>query len=255
MTQNNKIIELKNVWVSFEGQIVLEDINLSIRKEDFLGIIGPNGAGKTTLLRLILGLIQSDRGEVLVFGRQPKDARKFIGYVPQTTVFDKEFPISAWEVVLLGRLNQVGWLRRFNPEDKKFAEEALKTVGMWHLKDKQIGQLSGGQRQRIFIARAITQNPKLLILDEPTASVDKPMQVGVYDLLEKLKKEMTIILVSHDIGAVASFVNKIACLNRKLFYHDSKEITAEHLEAVYECPVDLIAHGVPHRILKEHKHP
>ena len=255
MTSNNKIIELKNVWVSFEDQVVLEDINLSIRKEDFLGIIGPNGAGKTTLLKLILGLIQPDRGEVLVLGRQPKDARKFIGYVPQTTVFDKEFPINVWEVVLLGRLNQVGWLRRFNPKDKKLAEEALKTVGMWHLKDKQIGQLSGGQRQRVFIARALTQNPKLLILDEPTASVDKPMQVGVYDLLEELKKEMTIILVSHDIGAVASFVNKIACLNRKLFYHDSKEITAEHLEVVYECPVDLIAHGVPHRILKEHKHP
>jgi len=255
MTQNNKIIELKNIWVSFEEQVVLEDINLTIRKEDFLGIIGPNGAGKTTLLKLILGLIKPNRGEVLVLGRQPKDARKFIGYVPQTTVFDKEFPISVWEVVLLGRLNQVGWLRRFNSEDRKFAEEALKTVGMWHLKDRQIGQLSGGQRQRVFIARALTQNPKLLILDEPTASVDKPMQVGVYDLLEKLKKEMTIILVSHDIGAVASFVNKIACLNRKLFYHDSKEITAEHLEAVYECPVDLIAHGVPHRILKEHKHP
>jgi len=255
MTLNNKIIELKNVWVSFEDQIVLEDINLSIRKEDFLGVIGPNGAGKTTLLKLILGLIKPDRGEVLVLGRQPKDARKFIGYVPQTTVFDKEFPISVWEVVLLGRLNQVGWSRRFSQEDKKMTEEALKTVQMWNLKDRQIGQLSGGQRQRVFIARALVQSPKLLILDEPTASVDKPMQVGVYDLLEKLKKEMTIILVSHDIGAVASFVNKIACLNRKLFYHDSKEITAEHLEAVYECPVDLIAHGVPHRILKEHKHP
>ena len=255
MTLNNKIIELKNVWVSFEDQIVLEDINLSIRKEDFLGVIGPNGAGKTTLLKLILGLIKPDRGEVLVLGRQPKDARKFIGYVPQTTVFDKEFPISVWEVVLLGRLNQVGWSRRFSQEDKKMTEEALKTVQMWNLKDRQIGQLSGGQRQRVFIARALVQSPKLLILDEPTASVDKPMQVGVYDLLEKLKKEMTIILVSHDIGAVASFVNKIACLNRKLFYHDSKEIPAEHLEAVYECPVDLIAHGVPHRILKEHKHP
>lgn len=255
MTAENRIVELKNVWLSLENQVVLEDINLSIGPGDFLGIIGPNGAGKTTLLKIILGLIKPDRGEVLVFGRPPKDARKFLGYVPQTTFFDKEFPISVEEVVLLGRLSQIGSLRRFNREDKRIAEEALKTVGIWPLKDRQIGQLSGGQRQRVLIARALTQNPKLLILDEPISSVDKPMQIGVYELLEKLKKEMTIILVSHDIGAVSTFVNKIACLNRKLFYHDSKEITAEHLEAVYQCPVDLIAHGVPHRILKEHKHP
>jgi zinc transport system ATP-binding protein len=144
-------------------------------------------------------------------------------------------------------------VRRYNRGDKTAAEKALARVGMWDYRNKQIGRLSGGQQQRIFIARALVAEPKLLLLDEPTASIDPTMQTEFYELLEELKKSLTIIMVSHDIGAVSVYVDKLACLNRQLYYHGSKEITPEILEATYKCPVQLIAHGtVPHRVLKEH---
>jgi len=246
------VADLKDIAVRFEGQTILEDINLIIHSNDFLGIIGPNGGGKTTLLKVILGLIKPQRGRLRILGVTPKKARRNIGYVPQVSLFDRNFPISVWEVVLLGRLGKGGLCRTFNENDRKVTEDALKQVNMYDDRHLQIGRLSEGQKQRVFIARALTKNPQLLLLDEPTASIDKPMQEGLYELLQRLQKEMTIVLVSHDIGAVSTLVNKIACLNRTLFYHDSKEITAQHLESVYHCPVDLIAHGVPHRVLKEH---
>jgi len=133
------------------------------------------------------------------------------------------------------------------------AEKALARVGMEDYRNKQIGRLSGGQQQRAFVARALVAEPKLLLLDEPTASIDPAMQAEFYELLGELKKSLTIVMVSHDIGAVSVYVDKIACLNRQLYYHGSKEITSEILEATYKCPVQLIAHGtVPHRVLKEH---
>jgi len=117
---------------------------------------------------------------------------------------------------------------------------------------KSLKEVSGGELQRVFIARALVLEPKLLLLDEPTASVDTAMQTEFYQILDRLRQNMAIVLVSHDIGAVSVYVDKIACLNRRLFYHDSKEISPEELEAVYGCPVDLIAHGVPHRVLRRH---
>ena len=152
----------------------------------------------------------------------------------------------------MGRLGHARHFERYSEEDKKAVLNALGRMEIRDLKDSQIGKLSGGQQQRVFISRALAAKPKLLLLDEPTASVDTPMQTELYELLERLKQRMASILVSHDIGAVSTYVDKIACLNRKLFYHNSKEITTEDLEATYKCPIDLIAHGVPHRVLKEH---
>lgn len=249
-----EIVKLQDVWVYYEDNVcALEKVNLSIYKEDFLGIIGPNGGGKTTLLKVILGLVKPSRGQVKVLGDIPEKNRKFIGYVPQNILFDKEFPVSVWDVVLMGRLGQRGYFRRYNQEDKEKALDALKKVGMLEFKDKQIGKLSGGEQQRVFVARALVTEPRLLLLDEPMASIDPPMRAEFYALLEKLRKQMAIVLVSHDLSAVSIYVNKIACLNRRLFYHGSKEITAEEIEAAYQCPIELIAHGVPHRVLKEHK--
>lgn len=248
---NEEIINLKNVWVYLNDVSALEDVTLSVGQNDFLGIIGPNGGGKTTLLKAILGLIKPDKGEINVFGKSPKEGRKFIGYLPQYTLFDPNFPINVFDVVLMGRYN--GAFRNYSMEDKKSVTNALKTVDMLKFKDRQIGRLSGGQMQRVFVARAITREPKLLLLDEPMASIDPEMQKSFYELLSRLKKKMAIVLVTHDIGVVSTYVEKIACLNRRLFYHGSTEGGLKGLEKVYQCPIELIAHGMPHRVLGNHK--
>ena len=250
---DKEVVRLEDVWVQYNGVPILEGINLAIEQDDFLGIIGPNGGGKTTLLKIILGLISPSRGKVSVLGKPPEKSRSKIGYVPQHNLFDRDFPISVGDVVLMGRYGKSGLFRRYSSEDRRATQDALQTVGMLDYKERQMGKLSGGELQRIFIARALVAEPKLLLLDEPTASVDPAMQTEFYELLEKLKRQMAIVLVSHDISAVSIYVDKLACLNRQLHYHGSKEITPEILEATYKCPVQMIAHGlVPHRVLKEH---
>ena len=252
---DKEAIRLNGVWVYYDGVPVLEDVSLAIAEHDFLGIIGPNGGGKTTLLKVILGLITPTRGQVSVLGQSPERSHHQIGYVPQYSLFDRDFPISVWETVLMGRWRQNGLFKRYGEEDKKAVYQALQTLGMLDYQKQQVGKLSGGEQQRVFIARALVSEPKLLLLDEPTASVDSAIQSEFYELLADLKQRVTIVLVSHDISAVSIHVDKIACLNRRLFYHGSKEVSAETLESTYACPVQMIAHGtVPHRVLKEHSH-
>lgn len=249
-----EVVKLEDVWVFYDGMPALEGVNLSINQGDFLGIIGPNGGGKTTLLKVILGLVKPSRGKVKVLGTSPDRGRRSVGYVSQYSLFDRDFPISVWDVVLMGRLERAGLFKRYGEGDRTAAIQTLQTVGMLDLKDQQIGKLSGGQLQRVFIARALLTEPRLMLLDEPMASVDTVMQTEFYELLERLKQRMAIVLVSHDIGAVSVYVDKIACLNHQLFYHGSKEISPEVLEATYKCPVQMIAHGtVPHRVLREHQ--
>ncbi|MDD3043471.1 MAG: ABC transporter ATP-binding protein [Methanosarcinaceae archaeon] len=249
-----KVIEMKDVWVRYGNQIILEAVNLDLDKPGgLLGIIGPNGGGKTTFLKILLGLLEPYRGSVKLFGKTPEKSRDLVGYVPQYKGFDYDFPISVWEVVLTGRLSHAGFLKRYGQEDKGAALKALETVEMLEFKDRQIGQLSGGQRQRVLIARALASHPKLLLLDEPDSGLDPHMQDELYRLLGRLKKDMAIVMVTHDLSAVSVYVDKIACLNRKLHYHNSKEIPVEDLEATYQCPVELIAHGIPHRVLGRHK--
>ena len=249
-----EIVRLDNVWVYYDGMPVLEEVNLSIKTDDFIGIIGPNGGGKTTLLKVILGLIKPGSGKVTVMGQTPEKGRKYIGYISQHNLFDRDFPINVLDVVLMGRYGKAGPFRRYTEEDREIAMDALKSVGMPDYRNRQIGRLSGGEQQRVFIARALVTNPRLLLLDEPTASIDPNMQAEFYELIDSLKQRMAIVLVSHDISAVSIYVDNIACLNRQLFYHGSKEISADELEKTYHCPIQLIAHGaVPHRVLKEHK--
>ncbi len=250
---NNNIVELKNVSVSLDGQIILEDINFTLKEKEFLTIIGPNGGGKTTILKIILGLIKPDNGSISVFGTNPcksTSAGKFIGYLPQHINSDLKFPVNVFDVVLIGRYN--GLFKRYSEEDKQKVTEALKITGMENFKDRQIGKLSGGQMQRVFLARALVRDPKLLLLDEPTASADPEMQQSFYKLIKELNEKMAIVIVTHDVSAVLQYGKSVACVNRKLYYHGEKEGAIGKLQEAYKCPIELIAHGVPHRVLQDH---
>lgn len=245
-------LELRDVSLALRGTPILEDVSLTVAPRDYLAILGPNGSGKTTLLKVVLGILKPDRGSVRVFGSRPSEARGRIGYVPQRFDFDRDFPIRVRDVVLMGRLATRGGWRPFTAEDRGAARAMLERVEMESYAQAPIGTLSGGQLQRVLIARALAQHPDLLLLDEPTASLDERIEHSVWDLLEELSHEMTVILVSHDIGAISRYVRSVACLNRRLYGHPSKQLTNEILEATYGCPVDLLAHGHPHRVLDPH---
>jgi zinc transport system ATP-binding protein len=247
-------IELKNISAGYGNDTVIENINCNIYDGDFFGIIGPNGGGKSTLLKIILGLLNPTKGNIKIYGKPSKIGRRNIGYVPQYSEYDKQYPISVWDVVLMGRRSIRGFHPLYSSDDKKATIEALKKVNMLEYKKRHIRKLSGGQRQRVFIARALVSIPKILLLDEPTASIDKDLQINFYNLLKELNKNVTILLVTHDIGVISSYVNRVACLTHFMFTpDDEKMISKEMLEKTYSCPVDLIAHGVPHRVFDDHK--
>lgn len=247
----NNAIEINNLHVSLNGINVLQDINLSVVKGDFLGIIGPNGGGKSTLLKTMVGLIKPDYGSIKIMGLDVKKGRRYIGYVPQYAFFDRNFPISVEEVVLLGRLGKRNGFK-YSKQDYEIVSRVLKRVEIYDLRNRQIGELSGGERQRVLVARALAFEPQILLLDEPTASIDERFEADFYELLKELNREITILLISHDLSAVSRYVKNIACLNRTLYHQEGKEISPEVIEKMYSCPVDLIAHGVPHRVLKPH---
>ncbi|KYK34091.1 MAG: ABC transporter [Theionarchaea archaeon DG-70-1] len=244
-----EIVTLENVSAHLDHIPVLEDITLSIQQNDFLSVIGPNGGGKTTLLKIILGLVKPTKGEVTVFGNPPESGRRSIGYLPQGVGFDMQFPITVFDAVIMGRYQR---FKKYSDTDRKCVSKTLKIVGMSDFADRQIGHLSGGELQRVLLARALVREPMLLLLDEPTASVDPEMQKSFYDLLSRLKEKMAIVLVTHDLSVISVYVESVACLNRKLFYHGPAEGAMEALEDVYQCPIEVIAHGIPHRVLRRH---
>ncbi len=249
----NEAIKISNVWAGYQKTSVLENINLTVKTLDFIGIIGPNGGGKTTLLKLLLGLIKPFEGDVKIMDYPAHQGRRYIGYVPQLLDFDRNFPLLVKDVVIMGRLGQKRLLQPYNKKDWEIVHQCLEQVGMAHLKDRPINQLSGGERQRVYIARALASKPMILILDEPTANVDSKIQNNIYELLEQLNQTLTILMVSHDLGAISRHVKTVACLNRRLFYHEQKTVTTEMIEDTYKCPIDLIAHGVPHRVFSDHQ--
>ena len=215
-----EVIKLENVTYRYNSDLVLEDISFKADEADLLGIIGPNGAGKTTLFSLILGLLEGYQGKITVFGEDIRNNRKVlkkIGYIPQKNIIDKGFPATVEEIVSLGV---------FERKAKDKIISAIKTVGLLEQKHKRIGELSGGQQQRILIAKALVNEPQLLILDEPTTGIDLETQNKFYALLRKLNSEnkITIILASHDLDAINKLANKIACVNRKMSFHgDARE--------------------------------
>jgi len=249
----NKILEIKNLNAGYEGNLALKNINFEVHDTDFIGIIGPNGGGKTTLMKAILGVIKPVSGSILYhFPGKVRDFRKFIGYLPQLNVIDKKFPISVREVILSGLTSQKPLIFKFSAEEKKKADELIEKSGLSNISRNPIGEISGGQLQRVFLARAVISNPLLLILDEPSTYVDNRSEFELYETLKELNKEIAILLVSHDIGIISSYIKTIACVNLYLHYHPSNEISSEELN-IYNCPIDIIAHGpVPHRVLHIH---
>ena len=248
------LVKIKDLYAGYNHETVLFDIDLTIEKGDFIGLIGPNGGGKTTLLKVMLGLIKPQRGTVQVMGDSPERGRSHIGYVPQLAEYDATFPISVRDVVRMGRLSNQRLFKPYSKEDDVIVSERLAWVDMLEHQDRALRELSGGQRQRVYIARALTTDPKLLVLDEPTISVDIEASALIYDLLYRINQGgVTVFLVTHDLNVISSYVKTIGCLNRRLHYHGEKQVTDEMLRATYGCPVDLIAHGLPHRVLAEHE--
>ncbi len=246
-------IEIKDLWFAYGGIPVLKEVSFTLEQGDFMAILGPNGGGKTTLLKLMLGILEPKRGEIRILGKKPHNARERLGYVPQSTDINLTFPISVFELALMGRLSRSRFGRRYSYEDKEKVASLLKKVGMWEYRFRPVGSLSGGQRQRIFIARALAVEPEILFLDEPTASVDREFEIGLYDLLKELNENVTIVVITHDVGVVSRHVKSVACVNHSLIFHEDGKITKEMIDMAYTCPVDLVAHGLPHRVLPDHE--
>lgn len=237
------VISIRNLSFAYGGTLALEAIQLDVAQGDFVGIVGPNGGGKSTLLKLMLGLLQPDSGELLVFGESPRRSVERIGYVPQYASFAKDFPITVWETVLLGRLTPRRWFGGNSAKDKQLAEQALRETEIWELRDRPIGALSGGQLQRVLIARALASQPDILLLDEPTASVDVRAEKTIFELLRHLNQRMTIIVVSHDVGFISDYVNRVACLNRRLVCHAVDQLNPHELEHLYGKHVHQLTHS------------
>ncbi|HNQ84281.1 MAG TPA: ABC transporter ATP-binding protein [Deltaproteobacteria bacterium] len=236
------VVEFEMVSFAYDGITVIEDVSFGIERGDFLSIVGPNGGGKTTILKLMLGLFRPRTGEVRVFGDQPEKARSRIGYMPQNTSLDPLFPVSVKEVVLMGRLGASSMLGFYSRADRVRAEEALDMVEMKRFMTRPFSSLSGGQSQRVLLARALVTQPELLILDEPTSSVDMAVESELYELLRKLNEAMTIVLVTHDLGFVSKYVKNVACVNRRLVSHPTCDISGETISAIYGHDMHMIRH-------------
>lgn len=237
------VVEIGGLHFAYAEQPVLEDVQLRVTQGEFLGLVGPNAGGKSTLLKLILGLLEPQAGSVRVLGMAPRLARARIGYVPQFPPFARDFPISVLDVVLLGRLGRGPAIGPWRQADRQAAAAALAEVEAADLAGRRIGTLSGGQLQRVLLARALVGEPRLLILDEPTANIDQRLEGEIFDLLARLNTRLTIIVVSHDIGFISGYVSRVACLNRTLVCHATDAVDGPVVEALYGEHVRRIGHA------------
>lgn len=236
------VIEIDRVCFGYGGPLVLEDVSLSVPPGEFLGLVGPNGGGKSTLLKIILGLIEPTAGRVTLLGRRPTQARRAVGYVPQHPVFPRDFPITVEDAVLLGRIGRTRWWGGFPAVDRPIARKAMRETEVGDLAGRSLATLSGGQLQRVLIAQALASEPRVLLLDEPTANIDLRVESDIYSLLKHLSARLTIVVVSHDVGFISQYVTRVACLNRTLLCHQTDAITGQTIEALYGTPVRMIHH-------------
>ncbi|MBE7559762.1 ABC transporter ATP-binding protein [bacterium] len=236
------VIEVRQVSFSYGPHRVLEDVNLSVPQGDFACLVGPNGGGKTTLLKLLLGLLEPDAGSIRVLGRSPREARRRIGYMPQHARLDPLFPATVLDVVLMGRLGAGRTLGGYSRRDYHLAREALHQVALADLAHRSFAALSGGQQQRVLIARALAGQPDILMLDEPTSSLDMSVEQELYDLLQRLNQRLTILLVSHDLGFVSQFVKTVICVNRRVVAHPTSSLSGEMINQLYGAAMHMVRH-------------
>jgi ABC-type Mn2+/Zn2+ transport system ATPase subunit len=223
---NNIIISVKGLTVSYDRKRVLSNIYLDIERGKTYAVVGPNGAGKSTFFSALLGLIDTNTGQILIDGKSVEEQRIRIGYVPQRNDVDWSFPATVMDVVMMGRYPHKTLFGRLNNEDKQLTINALRELGIEHLKDRQISELSGGQQQRTFIARALCQQADIYFLDEPFVGVDMLTEERIITILKRLaKEEKTILVVHHDLATVEKYFNKIIMLNQRLIAAGDVETT------------------------------
>ena len=243
MSIGSPVIQLENVCFSYRTREVLHNINFSVHNKNMMAIVGPNGGGKTTLLHLILGLLKPVRGRVQLFGQAPQLTRKQVGYVPQNLNFDADFPITALEVTQMGGLHH-----RHNGisarEIRMKAEKALESVGCTHLLEAPFASLSGGERQRVMIAGALTGDPNLLLMDEPTANVDPKSEHELYELFREMNQKIPIVFVSHNLSVVSRHVSHVLCVNHTAVAHPITEIMKTTFTELYGGELALLSHDM-----------
>jgi zinc transport system ATP-binding protein len=233
------VIIVENLFFAYSMDDVLTDISFKIEAGEFVGLFGPNGGGKSTLLALLMGFLKPKKGSIRIFEQSPIQARSQMAWVPQTFHFDRHFPISVEEVVLGGRLSKLSWMGRFGKSDSAAVSASLERVGMENYKEAPFSILSGGQAQRVLIARALASNPSLLLLDEPTASVDYAAQAEIYRLLTSLKKEITVVMVTHDLHAAVKHVDKVFCVQKNLIPMAPEKVCEHFAMGLYHAPLKI----------------
>ncbi len=256
MTDVN-LLKVEKLHFSYGENKILTDVNLSINKGDFISVIGPNGSGKSTLLKLIAGILKPDSGEVKFSKNFSTNASHYVGYVPQNFTIKEEFPISVLDVVKIGRIGYIPKFQRSQKKDLEKIKEALELMEIWHLKNKKMSELSGGQKQRVLIARALATEAKILLFDEPSSNIDVDGQTKLYRILNQIKKELAIMVVTHDISIISNYITGILCVNEKVIYHTKNEVKNDLAQMLGKakdklCPYDLILQMVPYKVLESH---
>lgn len=237
------VIDLDDVWYRYDGgPPVLEGVTLRIPDREFIGVVGPNAGGKSTLLKIILGLYHPYRGRVRVLGDSPARARRRIGYVPQYPSFSREFPTDVMHAVLMGRLGLSRGFGGYSAADRARARKAMAETEIESLAGRHINTLSGGQLQRVLVARALVCEPRILLLDEPTSNIDQRLETDIFEFLREFNRRMTIVVVSHDIGFISRYVDRVACLNKTLTCHDTADIDGRTIQELYGADVQMVAH-------------
>tara|TARA_R110002096_G_scaffold215310_15_gene403181 strand:- start:135 stop:875 length:741 start_codon:yes stop_codon:yes gene_type:complete len=226
-------LSFNNVNFRYAENYVLRDVSFGVEEGVCSCVIGPNGGGKTTLLKLALGILKPETGDIRIFDHRPHIGCKLIGYVPQHMQFDPKFPVTALEVVLMGRLDRLPWWGRFCDEDRDAAMASLAEVGLKDRCDSPFAQMSGGQKQRVLIARALATEPRLLLLDEPTANIDLSVEEQFLETLRSLPEKMTILMVSHDLGLVERLTEAVLCVNRNVHHHKVSDLDGHTLREIY----------------------